>query len=216
MMAFAVDRDLLVIEPGLFREVMWVGQRLVSGTGNASGTALMMTSQDVLFDAVDVTTGHVVLVGGAAYEVLSRISGTVLTISRLRGVPDDAAIPVTGETGASVTVSTFGPQIETVHRQVLRMLGIEPDIAPEAGQASEGSVLNRTAFARLEALGALHLVYSAASSSLGSESSLGQKSMMYRERFAAERQRTAGVLDLDGDGKADATRRLNVIQLHRG
>jgi hypothetical protein len=215
-MAFAVDRDLLVLEPGLFREVMWVGQRLVSGTGNASGTALTMTSQDVLFDAADVSSGNVVLVGGAAYEVLDRVSGTVLTISRLRGVPDDAAIPVTGETGASVTIATFAPQIETVHRQVLRMVGIEPDITPEDGQANESSILNRTAFARLEALGALHLVYSAASASIGSDSPLGQKSTIYRERFATDRQRTVGVLDLNGDGKPDATRRLNVIQFLRG
>lgn len=215
-MAYAVDRDLLVLEPGLFREVLWVGQRLVSGTGDASGTALTMTAQDAQFDAVDVGDGHVALVGGAAYEVVDRVSGTVLTISRLRGAADDAAIPVSGATGAEVIVSTFGPQIEMVHRQVLRMLGIEPDIEAEAGQATEASVLNQTALARLEALGALHLVYSAAGSSLGADSPLAQKAMLYRERFASERQKTVGVLDLDGDGKPDATRRLNVIQFMRG
>jgi len=215
-MAYAADRDLLVLEPGLFREVLWVGQRLVSGTGDASGTALMMTAQDSAFDAVDVGDGNVVLVGGAAYEVVDRVSGTVLTISRLRGAADDAAIPVSGASGAEVIVSTFGPQIAMVHRQVLRMLGIEPDVEAEDGQATEASVLNQTAFARLEALGALHLVYSAAGSSLGQESPLSQKAMLYRERFARERQKTVGVLDLDGDGKPDATRRLNVIQFMRG
>lgn len=215
-MSFAVDRDLLVLEPGLFREVLWTGQRLVTGSGSASGTALTMTAQDVLFDAADIADGHVVLVGGTAYEVVDRVSGTVLTISRLRGAPDDPAIPVTGATGAEVILATFGPQIATVHRQILRMLGIEPDITPEDGEPTEASVLNRTAFARLVALGALHLVYSAASSSLGIDSLPAQKSMLYRERFAAERQRTVGLLDLDGDGKPDATRRLNVIQFLRG
>jgi len=215
-MAFAVDRDLLVLEPGLFREVSWVGQRLIRGTGDASGTALTMTSQDVLFDAASVGDGHVVLIGGAAYEVIDRVSGTVLTISRLRGAFDDAAIPVTGSTGAEVEVSTFGPQIATVHRQVLRMLGIEPDITPDPGQVSEVSILNRTAMARLEALGALHLVYSAASSALGSQTPLGKKSEFYRQRFSSERQRTVAMIDLDGDGRPDATRRLNVIQFLRG
>ncbi len=195
---------------------MWVGQRLVSGTGTASGTALTMTAQDVLFDAAEVGTGRVVLVDGAAYEVVDRVSGTVLTISRLRGTADDAAIPVTGAIGVEVVISTFAPQIETVHRQVMRMLGIEPDIAPEDGDASEASIMNRTAVARLVALGAIHQVYAAASSTLGSDSPLGLKSTFYRERFASERHRTVGVLDLDGDGKPDATRRLNIVQFMRG
>jgi hypothetical protein len=215
-MAFAVDRDLLVLEPGLFREVLWTGQRLVSGSGNASGTALTMSSQDVLFDAADVGDGNVVLVGGTAYEVIDRVSGTVLTISRLRGSPEGAAIPVTGATGAEVIVATFGPQLATVHRQVLRMLGIEPDVTPPEGEPTEASIVNPGALARLEALGALHLVYSAAGSSLGIDSPPAQKSMLYRERFAAERQRVVALLDLDGDGRPDATRRLNVIQFLRG
>jgi hypothetical protein len=92
-MAFAVDRDLLVLEPGLFREVSWVGQRLVSGTGDASGTALTMTSQDVLFDAASVGDGHVVLVGGRRMKCLiefrercSRFRGCVVlrTMRRFR------------------------------------------------------------------------------------------------------------------------------------
>ncbi len=214
-MSFASDRDLLILEPGLFREVMWTGQRLVSGTGTASGTALTMSAQDVSFDSADVGQGHVTVIGGTPYEVLARVSGTVLTISRVRNDVDDPAIAVSGATAVAVLVATFGPQIATVHRQVLRMLGIEPDIEPVEGAVGESSVLNRSEFARLEALGALHLVYSAASSALGPETPLGRKAEFYRARFASERQRAVALIDTDGDGQVDATRRLNVMQFVR-
>jgi hypothetical protein len=157
----------------------------------------------------------VVLVAGTAYEVLSRVSSTVLSISRLRSDPDDAAIAVGVTTGVDVVVATFGPQIATVHRQVLRMVGIEPDIEPGEGDVSAMSILNPTELARLEALGALHLIYSAASSALGPETPLGRKAEFYRERFATDRQRAVAIIDTDGDGQPDATRRLNVVQFLR-
>ncbi|RMH11874.1 MAG: hypothetical protein D6695_08120 [Planctomycetota bacterium] len=215
-MAFATDRDLLVLEPALFREVSWLGQRLVSGTGSASGTALTMSSQDVLFDAAGVGAGHVVLVNQTAYEVIDRVSSTVLTISRLRESSQDVPIPVAGASGAEVVVATFGPQIAMVHRQVMRMLGIEPDAEPVQGEVSEASIINASVFARLEALGALHVVYAGSSSALGPDTPHAKKAEFYRMRFGDERQRAAAMIDLDGDGQPDAVRRLNIIQLMRG
>lgn len=214
-MPIATDRDLLILEPTLFREVLWIGQRLVSGTGSASGTALTMSAQDVLFDAADVGAGNIALVGGTAYEVLDRVSGTVLTISRMRADAGDAAIAVGSASAVEVVVATFGPQIAMVHRQVLRMIGIEPDAQAVEGGATEESIINRSEIARLEALGALHLIFSAASSALGPDTALARKAEFYRARFAAERERAAVLLDLDGDGQADATRRLNVVQFIR-
>lgn len=214
-MPIATDRDLLILEPTLFREVLWIGQRLVSGTGSASGTALTMSAQDVLFDAADVGAGNIALVGGTAYEVLDRVSGTVLTISRMRADAGDAAIAVGSASAVEVVVATFGPQIAMVHRQVLRMIGIEPDAQAVEGGATEESIINRSEIARLEALGALHLIFSAASSALGPDAALARKAEFYRARFAAERERAAVLLDLDGDGQADATRRLNVVQFIR-
>jgi hypothetical protein len=38
---------------------------------------------------------------------------------------------------------------------------------------------------------------------------------LYRQRFATERQRAAALIDTNGDGIADATRRLNVVNLVR-
>lgn len=215
-MAFALDKDLLALEPALFRDVAWIGQRLVAGQGSASGTALTMSSQDATFDAAGVGAGNVALINGAAYEVVDRISGTVLTISRLRGSSDDALLPVGSVADAEVTVPTFAPQIAMVHRQVMRMIGVEPDVQPLESQVGESAIVNQSALIRLESLGALHLVYSGASSAMGPEAPLARKADFYRLRFCEERQRAVAMIDLDGDGEPDAMRRFNVFQLTRG
>lgn len=214
-MSFANDALLLTLEPGLFRDVAWVGQRLVLGQGSCSGTALTMTSQDVLFDAAGVDAGNVVLVAGTAYEVIARVSGTVLTVSRLRASDDDALIPVSGATGVEVSVPTFAPQIAVVHRQVLRMIGIEPDAPEEEGRIGPSAIVNPEALAQVEALGALHLIYAGAGSALGPESPPARRAESYRQRFADERQRAVALIDTDGDGQPDAVRRLNILALVR-
>lgn len=215
-MSFANDALLLTLEPALFRDVAWVGQRLVLGQGSCSGTALTMTSQDVLFDAAGVNAGNVVLVTGTAYEVVARVSGTVLTISRLRASNDDALIPVSGATGVEISVPTFAPQIAMVHRQVLRMIGIEPDMPEADGVIGVSAIINPESLAHVEALGALHLVYAGASSALGPESPLARKAEFHRQRFADQRQRAVAMIDTDGDGQPDAVRRLNILALVRG
>ena len=119
--------------------------------------------------------------------------------------------------GAEVVVPTFGPQIRMVSALTLRMLGIEPE--EQSGQAaglSESSIVNASALTRFVCLGVLHAVYSAAAALGPSQGSLAVKAAAYRERFAAERGRVAVKIDTDGDGVADALRRLNVVQFVRG
>ena len=200
---FASDRDLLTLEPNLLRDVGWAGQRLVRGTGGAAGTTLAMSSQDVGFDAAGVGAGNVVLVDGTAYEVIERTTPASLVISRL---------PASPASGVPVEVMTFRPQIALVHAQTLRMLGIDPESADAPGEAS---VTNPWAMRLLVSLGALHLVYAAASALAPAGSPLRERAEMYRERFAAERQRVAARIDTDGDGQPNAVRRLNVLMLER-
>lgn len=92
------------------------------------------------------------------------------------------------------------------------MLGIDPESADEPGEAS---VKSPWALRLLVSLGALHLVYAAASALAPVGSPLRERAEMYRERFAAERQRVAARIDTDGDGEPDAVRRLNVLLLER-
>lgn len=209
---FASDRDLLVLEPGVFREVLWLGQRLVRGVGSVNATTLTMTSQDTGFDEAGVGEGHVVVIEGVALEVLSRTSADEMEVSRLRAGDSGAALGVGTIAGGVVEVSTFAPQLALIHAQVVRMLGLAPS-GSGGGAPTEADVVNPEDLRLVEALGALHLVYAAASAA-GAEG-MASKAAMYRERFSAERQRVVARVDLDGDGAPDATRRMNVVALSR-
>lgn len=197
-MAYASDRDLLVLEPRLFVDLLWVGQRLYEGEVSSSGTVLTAASGGL--DAAGVGAGHVVTVGGASYEVVERLSDAELSVSLLRATASAPLVAPGGASGVSGTgrVMTFSPQIELVHAQVLAMAGIE-----DAAVVTDPSRL-----VLIEALGALHLIYASASAGSGRDS-MGDRASMYRGRFGAERARVRLMLDLDGDGEAETERRLN-------
>ena len=211
-MPFATDRDLLILEPNLFRDVAWAGQRRVDvSDGVTNGAAL--TSATAAFEASGIRAGHVVVVDAIPLEVIERVSDTELTVSLVRDDPDDAILPPPALNGAAVMVTTFGPQIAGVHEQLLRALGIE--IADLNASPNAGAITNPRALARLESLGALHLTFAAAAALATDQDLLWAKAEMYRDRFIAQRNRLAVGIDLDGDGLPEATRRLNTMQLTR-
>lgn len=211
---FATDRDLLVLEPNLFRDVGWLGQRLVQGTGSVSGTTLTVAGVDLA--ALGVTAGHVVVVDGASLEVIARLSATTLTVSRVRAEADSAVVPPAAGTGLAVVITTFRPQIALVHRQVLRMLGVAAVGEDAAGEISEAQIVNAEDLRLVEAAGALHIVLASAAALAGPQSALGQRAEAFKRMFAAERGRVSARIDVDGDGVADAQRYLNAMQLFRG
>lgn len=213
---FASDRDLIVLEPNLLRDVAWVGQRLVKGDATISGTTLTLSNQDIEFDSAGIEAGHIVLVDGVAYEVLVRLSKLTLTVSRMRTDSGDAAIPPTPVGPVPMAIYTFAPQLALVHNQVLRLIGIEPEDPASLGRPTESSITNPGTLRRLVGLGALHLIYAAASALSPAQSPQAARAAMYRSRFGAERERVAVRLDLNGDGYPDATRRPNVLQFIRG
>lgn len=217
---FATDRDLLAIEPGVFAELAWTGQTLVSGTAIITGTTLTAVTQDVGFDAARVAAGHVVTLSGVGFEVVAPVSGSVLTVSKLRPSAADDPLPASVTTGQAMSVATFGPQISIVHGQVLRMLGVSAAVGDELvdgqGRVTEAAIVNVAELARLEALGALHLAYSSASGAMGPDSLAWARAEHYRELYEEERGRAAARLDADGDGLIDATRRPGVAALVRG
>ena len=214
-MAFATDRDLLELEPGVFRDAAWTAQRVINGTGSIAGTTLTRGAGGVTFADARIDAGSVVLIDSAPVEVVERTGALVVTVSRLRASVDDDPIPLADDATVKIEAYTFGAAIGGVHRRVLRMLGIEPDDTAEDA-LTEASIVNPTALTRLEALGALAAVYAAASAAGPVGTEMGERAEAYRRRFADERQRAAARIDLDGDGVADSTRRLNVIQFVRG
>lgn len=213
----ASDRDLLMFEPNLFRDVSWVGQRLVKATGTIAGTTLTISAFDVSFDGANIGPGHILVCDGAPYEVIAKLSATTATVSRLRASLADPVQPPSPATGVPTFVPTMNLQLAIVEQQVLRMAGIEPG---SAEPPNEASIVNVEALRRLVSLGALHLVYAAAGApgdpgAIGANGSPLSRAEYYQRRFADERSRVVVELDLDGDGKTDATRRLFVAQVVR-
>lgn len=212
-MAFATDRDLLVLEPMLFRDVGWSAQTLIDVTDAAVvSTAASSASSD--FNIAGVRAGMIAVIEGVPVEVLAVVSSTALSVSRLRATGDDNAIPPAPGTGLTMAIATFAPQIEWVHAQTLRSLGIEP--ADPSAVPAASDIVNPAALALVESLGALHLILSSAAAMVGPESILWAKARMYRERLDAARRRVVAEVDLDGDGAADAARRMNTAQFVRG
>lgn len=212
---FISDRDLLLLEPNLFRDASWAGQLLVSGTGDVSGTTLTLSTYDVDFDGARVDAGYVVLVDGTPYEVIAKLTATTATISRLREDTGDSALTPSPVTSKPVSVMTFRPQASIAHAQVLRMLGIEPADSGESGAIIDSDITNPGDLVLVESFAALHMIFAAVSSLSSPTSPLVERMEMYRQRFATERQRAAALIDTNGDGIADATRRLNVVHLTR-
>ena len=217
---FATDRALLLIEPNLFRDAGVAGQRLLKGTCDISGTTLTLTAQDVDLAAANIGPGHVALVDGTPYEVLARLTSTTATISRPRASTADPAQPPSPATSKPVEVWTFAPQIAITHGMLLRMLGIEPSDPSSPRQVTEASITNPASLVTIEALGAICMVYNAATLSAtpgqdGWASPIWARAQIFRERFAAARQLAVARIDTDGDGLPDATRRLNTLILTR-
>lgn len=218
MPAFIQDRDLLLIDPYVFRDAAPQTQRLVTGAGDLSGSTLSMTQFDTSPGDAGVTTGNVALLNLAAYEVLSRIGTTELVLSRPRARVTDPGVPPPAGSNVQVIVSTMAHQIEIAHRQILWLLGIDPDAASGSGTAgvvTEASIVNPSALKMAETLLSLHLIWAAASSAVGPDSVMARKAERYWERFDRERQTAAALIDSDGDGRAESTRRLSGMQIVR-
>lgn len=206
---FAKDRDLYVLEPGLHKDVAWVGHKRISTVGSVVGTSLTITTGS--FIDAQVEAGHVVIFDGIVFEVVSVQSATQATVSMMRADLSSNAVPGVDASNRGVAVYDYSPQRGIVHRQVLTMLGFDPDDT----DFDESVVTNPGALVRLEALGTLHLIYASAGAPGRAGEKFDQRAQMYRQRFAGERQRVVATIDLDGDGIAETKRRPNVFVLTR-
>lgn len=219
MGTFATDRDLLALEPMLLRDVGFAAQ--VWARVTASVVNGVLTAGSVNFTTLGVTTGSIVSADGVPLEVLSRTGNTTLVVSLLRGSESDPQIVPGTMSNVALVVATFMPQIGLAHEQILRLAGLGTGQLGTAEPVSESAVVNGPSLKLLECLGALHLIYSAASAwapaggGAGNGAAAG-RAEMYRERFIRERARVRVLLDLDGDGVADSERSLNWREVVRG
>lgn len=207
---FASDRDLLVLEPGVFVDAGWAAQELFRGSGSIS--AGVLTCSGGAFRSARV--GGVVQVDRAMYEIVQTVDDNRVGVSLLRSTSTAAFIPPADRGSSTVIVRTFAAQTGLVHAQLLRMLGLAPGDG-DAVTLGESRVCNPQDLALCESLGTLHLVYASASAVLGDLSAAATRARMYLERFNAERWRVAARVDTDGDGVPDCVRRASVSQLVR-
>jgi len=205
-MAQTTDRDLLALEPNVFRDVVFASQTLAAGDdGVIAGTTLTSVAAD--FAAAGVGAGSVVVIGGrTTLEVVERQSAGLLTVSLPRASVLDAAIPPTAGLDLSFRAATFAPQIALAEREALRDLGLdEGDAAAIVGGG----------MTRLTAIGALRHVYAASATSADDGDPHWSRAMRWMEERKRELRRVVVGLDRDGDGVAEETRRVQPARLAR-
>lgn len=212
---FATDRDLLVLEPLLFRDLAWAGQTLVSGTATVVGSALEFDGDRAL-DLQGVGPGCVATVDGVSCEVVALVGATELLVSVPRAAPGDPPAAPPPAVSRPAYIATFRPQLAWAHRAVLHMAGVAPAGEGAPGQPEEGAIRNGEDLRRLEALVAAGLIYATVAAGGPADAPHAQRAALYARRAAAERARLRVHLDRDGDGVADEVRALGAPRMTRG
>lgn len=210
MAAYVTDVDLLRLAPRVFIDAAAEPTDLLSAAdGATSGTTLTSVASD--FAASDVDAGDVVLIAGEPLEVIERVSATALTVSKPRA--DDAAAAIAPGDGSAqaVIIRSFARLRTQVEDFTLRLLGIG-EIS--GGITIESSmILNPADLTAYLAQRTVAQVYARASSADPADASLAALAQQHAVEAERLRRSLAIRLDLDGDGEADATRRLSVITL---
>jgi hypothetical protein len=219
---FATDRDLWILKPRLFDDIAFSAQaRLLNRPCTVSSGSQRLVFTGIDLQSLAITPGMVIALDGYGRFEITRVdSSTVLSVSRLRASSDAPTIPIPAPDAATTaaTVLTFAPQLDLAHRALLALLGIEPGeppATPPPGAAYASQITNPHAMVRAESLGALHLIFSAASALAPSGALLGDRAQMYADRAAAQRSRLSIHLDLNGDGLTDTTRSPSTTRLRR-
>jgi len=216
-MIFCTDTDLLHWEPNLLRDAAFASQTLMAGTGDLTGTTFTVDSAGSLL-ASHVAPQQVIVLSGAtsgSYPIVSVDSATQLTISALH----DGLFPVGGGSTASpvataidlgFAIRTFWPQRRVVSDLLLAAAGLDPTRPDVDDVVTNASALNRPAV-----LGTLQMIYSALAAVVASPEALATRADLYERLYRRALRSTVVELDLNGDGAADASRALNVLQFQR-
>jgi hypothetical protein len=208
-MTFATDRDLLMLEPHLFRDVAFGAQRLLHSTdASVSGTTLHVPDVDLTARGVGV--GNVALADGRGLEIVALVDAHAVTASLLRPSTDDAAIPPGDGAVSDLRIVTFRPQLQLAHDEVIDV------IAARAGMDTSdvpSQLVNADAFRLIAAYAALVRIYDAA----GDDdhrlfAARAQRCDLMRDALL---RRAEARLDLDGDGRAERFVRFDRIRLTR-
>lgn len=212
-MSLITDRDLLLIEPGVFLVAAAAAATnlLIVTDASVSGTTLTSASSD--FATAEVDAGHVAVVDDEALEIVQRLAATQLDVSRPRGKTDDPKIAPAAGSGKTLKINSFARLIEHVQSDLLHALGMREDDPQQP--LDEGDIVNPQPVAQVIALRVLERAFAMALAEDPNDQSLAQRAALYAQVASQRAATTAVLLDLDGDGEADATRHLSVAVLNR-
>ena len=210
---FSQDRDLVIFEPALLRDVAWAGQRRLSTIASISSTTLTLDSGS--FTDAQIQPGHTALFDAITLEIISIDSPTTATVSLMRADLTSQTVPPVSAESRGLTIHDFSPQRAVVHAQILAMLALDP-AGESAFGIDESAITNPNALRRLETLGTLAMIYAGAAPPGSNNDRFTHRADMYRSRFMRERESVIVALDTDADGIAETTRRPNMASLQRG
>jgi len=214
-MPFCTDTDLLHWEPNILKDATFASQLLAAGTGNLAATVFTITSGSLIADHVQ--PGEVIVLTGAiigCFPIASVDSSTQLTLSVLYDglLPEEGsgvASPVGTAAGLTYSIRTFWAQRRMISDLIQQAAGLA------SGESAASAIVNPKELKRACALGTLQMIYSALAAASTSPAPLDARADLY-ERLYRRALRSAKVeLDLNGDGKTDAIRALNVLELQR-
>ena len=216
MLTFCNDIDLLHWEPNVLRDAAFASQTLISGTGNLAGSTFTIATGSFL--TAHVAQDQVIVLSGAtagSYPIVSIDSATQLTLSVLY----DGLYPTGGDpvpsppgtaNGLTYAIRTFWPQRRIVSELLLQAAGIDPS-DPEAEQ----KIMNPDVLQRACTLGTLHMIHSALAAAAENPDNLNDRAKLYENLYRRAIRCATVKLDLNLDGRLDALRRLNVMDLER-
>lgn len=202
------DRDLLTYDPCVFEDMRMRAAVLFEGEADLDDFTLEVHEGINDFAQQRIGIGSVILVSRTPLEVTAVMGPLALSVSRIRPDGDGPGIAPMGKSGMPISVVTFTAQIRAVYFSLLRMAGIEPELSAVAGQATAAMILNPGALRQANALGALAMVYQGAGMGTGIDSAAAARGAVFQRRFEAEVERCLLHLDMNGDGRPDAVRRL--------
>lgn len=210
-MSLVQDRDLLVIEPGMFTTATGAGTVLAEGTDGAL-SGVVFSSGAARFDDAGLDEGHVAVVGAETVEVTGNVLATQCDVSRPRAVPDDPPIEPTSGSGLTYSVVTFARLIAREEAGLLQR--IERSLDVEESPAI-GDIVNEDAARVAVAMQVVARAFAQAAASDPADDTLAERATLYLGQARGVMQMTVIELDMDGDGFAETQIPLDRISLRR-
>lgn len=208
MAPFITDGSLLAYEPELFTDLPFAALRTLKVTDGALEGARVLSATGG-FETL--AAGDVLLIRGGPSD-----RGACFVIQQINDDSDllleraPAGLPAAS--GLTIEGRTLRPLIMTVHAELLRALGMDPD---DPQSPDESTIVSVQVMRELEALGTLSRAYAAAVVGAGMNGVMIDKARAYQARFATALRGARVLLDTDGDGEPDVWRSLGVVELTR-